>query len=287
MSPRTMATGQNSVFSPIAEHTASVSDSVALRIYSNTKPFNLKIADLQKGLVFVYNGAEVIGEGTGFGVPILKYLDQTYFSSSSALYAGRQDNLTIIRKDFFMDMISRDVFGNVKLENRKARTVIDYLSDMYQKHKHLRFLTVKDLLFRLGVHASFVKVPSKGTVTTTYTIHGDRILVGTDFSLADRASLRKIFVLNEQSSLFFRVYSDSDGLRLADGDIGAWDGVKAQWATIADSQRKVSFTLRKEKDSILRRGREYIKGSMDWVGLDYEVDPNSNTFKYEIKITEG
>jgi hypothetical protein len=282
-----MTTGHNPVFSRIDEHTASVSDSVALRIYSSTKPFNQKIADLQKGLVFVYNGAEVIGEGTGFGVPILKYSDETYFSSLSALYARRQGNLTIIRKDFLVDVASRDVFRNVKLKNRKARTVIDYLSDMYQKHKHLRFLTMKGLLFRLGVHTNFAKVPSRGTVTMIYKIRGERILVETDFSLTDRTSLRKIFILNEQSSLFFRVYSDSDGLRLTDENIGAWDEVRAQWATIGDSQSKVGFSLKKERDSILRRGREYIKGSMDWVGLDYEVDPNSNMFRYEIRITEG
>jgi hypothetical protein len=204
MPSKTMTAVYNPVSARISEHTASVSDSVALRIYSNTKPFNLKIADLQKGLVFVYNGAEVIGEGTGFGVPILKYSDETYFSSSSALYAWRQDNLTMIRKDFLMDVISRDVFRNVKLKNRKARTVIDYLSDVYQKREHLRFLTVKDLLSRLGVHASFVKVPSRGKVTTTYTIYDNSILVETDFSLTSKTDLWKIFVLNEQSSLFFR-----------------------------------------------------------------------------------
>lgn len=287
MLPKTRATIQRPIISSIAEYTIRVSDSIALRVYSSTKPLNLKIADLQKGLVFVNNGKEVIGEGTGFGVPVLKYLDETYFSTSSAIHVTKEDKLTIIRKEFFMDAIARDLFRNARLENRRARTVIDYLSNMYQKHEHFRFLTLKDLLSKLGVHSSFVKMPQRGKVTATYAIQDDRILVVTDFSLVERTNLWKIFVLNEQSSLFFRVYSDSDGLRLTDKNIGAWDDVRAQWATITDSQGMVGFSLKSEKDSVLRRGREYIRGSMDWIGLDYEVNPNGDRFEYEIRIVEG
>jgi len=59
---------------------------VSLRLYASTEPRNLKIADLQKALILVVNGTEAVGEGTGFGLPVLVYSDETYFSGSSKLY---------------------------------------------------------------------------------------------------------------------------------------------------------------------------------------------------------
>ena len=44
------------------KHTIPISRSVSLDVYSSTKPHNLKIAGLQKGLVFVCNGTEKIGK---------------------------------------------------------------------------------------------------------------------------------------------------------------------------------------------------------------------------------
>jgi hypothetical protein len=35
---------------------------------------------------------------------------------------------------------------------------------------------------------------------------------------------------------------------------------------------------------MLRRGRELTKNSLDWIGLDYELNPKDNQFEYEIKI---
>jgi len=287
MLPKTVATRHSPVFSPVAECTVPISDSVALRAYSCTRPFNLKIADLQKGLIFVNNGAEVVGEGTGFGVPILKYPDETYFSSSSSLHVSKQDTLTIVRKEFHMDAVARNKLRNVKLENRKARASINILSNMYQRHGHFRFLILKDLLHTLGVHASFVRVPARGKVTTIYHVQDKSINVKVDFSLVKKTNLRKIFVLNEQSSLFFRAYSDSDGLRLTDENIGAWEDVKARWARITDYYGKVGFSLMSVNGSFLRRGREYLRDLMDWVGLDYEISPNRGIFEYEIGIVES
>ncbi len=71
---------QITTFSAVAKYTLPISNSVVLGVHLDTKPWNMKTADLQKGLILIYNGVDVIGEGTGFGVPILKYSDETYFS---------------------------------------------------------------------------------------------------------------------------------------------------------------------------------------------------------------
>ena len=273
-------------FSPVAKDTFLISDSVALTVHLDTKPHNMKIADLQKGLIFVYNGLDVGGEGAGFGVPILKYSDETYFSGSSTLYVHKHGNLAVVRKEFFMDMVARDRFRNLKLENRKIRTLIDYMSMLYQKHKRLdrSILQVKGFLLRFGVQPSFTKIKSKGKVVVTYIIDRRLILVKMSFSLVDRINLKKAFVLNEQGALFFRTYSDSDGLRLVDEEIGAWNDVKAQSAKITNYRDRIGFGLKNVKGGILRRGRELLKDSLDWVGLDYELSPENDSFEYEIEI---
>jgi hypothetical protein len=50
-----------SIFFPATHHKLTVSDSLALRVYSNTFPQNMKISDLQKGLILSCNGITVIG----------------------------------------------------------------------------------------------------------------------------------------------------------------------------------------------------------------------------------
>jgi len=73
----------DSEFSRVNKYTLPLSASLSLRIYSDTRPFSWKTADLQKGLIVVCNSKEMVGEGTGFGVPVLQYLDDTYFSGSA------------------------------------------------------------------------------------------------------------------------------------------------------------------------------------------------------------
>jgi hypothetical protein len=267
-------------------YTYSISDSVALKIYSDTKPQNLKIANLQKGIILLYNGVEVVGEGTGFGVPIGKYSDETFFSGSSFLEVHKQENSIIIRKEFFMDLIARDKFRSLQLENKKLRRIIDSISLLYQKHKRLaRFiLLAKGLLFKFGVEPVFSRAESKGKLVVTYTINRNRILVKLNSSQLNRNNLQKVFVLNEQGAHFFRKYSDSNGLNLNDDEIGAWKDVTAQSAKIANKQERIGFSLRNVEGTVLRRGREVIKGSLDWIGLDYELNPECDQFEYEIEI---
>jgi hypothetical protein len=71
---------------------------------------------------------------------------------------------------------------------------------------------------------------------------------------------------------------------LNDEEIGAWDDVTAQSAKIADKQERISFSLKRIEGTMLRRGREVAKGSLDWIGLDYELNPEDDPFEYEIEI---
>jgi len=280
--PSTLESKLNS--SPIDTFTIPLSNSLALRAYSDTRPHNWKTADLQKGLILVHNGTEMVGEGTGFGVPILIYANETYFSASAIVCLSRQENLTIIRKEFLMDRIARNRFRSVSLENRKARAILRYIAALYQRHRRLRFLALKGLIGEMDVHSGFVKTIPAGEIIVTYIIGLGRIQVKADFSLLKRENLQRISLLNEQSSRFFRKYLDSDKAELTDGQIGAWDTIRSEWACLTDLQGRFGFRLWQADNSVLRMGREFLKDSLDWVGLDYEIDPRSTVAEYEIEI---
>ena len=265
--------------------TIPLSNSIALEVYSNQKPFNLKIANLQKGLILVYKGKERIDEGTGFGFPALIYPKETYFSGSSTFSVKQTANSIRIIKEFHMDRTARNKFRNVHLENQKARAFIRHLAELYQKNRHLRFLALKEFIVNIGgIEAAFIETTPIGKLIVTYDISGYFINVKVDFSHLKREQPQKIFVLNEQSASFFRKYSDAQHTSLIDEQIGAWDAVDADWACLTDLQGKVGYRLWNVNGSVLRRGREIMKNCMDWVGLDYEVNPHRGTFEYKIEI---
>ena len=269
---------------PVDKHTFSLSDPVSLRVYAGTEPHNLKIADLQKGLILVVNGTEAVGEGTGFGLPVLLYSDETYFSGSSRLYVSQPGDCCVVVKEFIMDRVARNSFRNITLENHAARSFIERLSDLYQGHPRFRFLTLKDLTGRMSIGKVFLKVPSKGKVTVTYTVDKSRIMVKADFKKLEKSGLQKIFMLNEQGTGFFRRYTDSLGTELKDDKIGAWDGTGGEWACLQTLRGEIGFRLWRVKNGVLRRGREFLEGSLDWVGLEYEISRKSDVFEYVIDV---
>jgi hypothetical protein len=81
---------QSSLFSVDEKYTIPVSDSLALRIYSDTSPHNWKIASLQKGLILTYRGREIVGAGAGFGFPTLVCSNELNFSSSARVRIFQQ-----------------------------------------------------------------------------------------------------------------------------------------------------------------------------------------------------
>lgn len=277
------------ILSEVTKYTFLLSESLALSVSLNTEPHTAKTGRLQKGVTLVYKGIEVAGEGTGFGVPVLKYGNETYFSGSSTLQVQKQEDLVVVRKEFEMDMVERAEFRNLRLENGKLRRLIDSISILYQKHGRLArsILLVKSLFLKLGVKESFAKTQTKGKVAVTYTIFPSSLLVKVESDLVDRINLERVFVLNEQSALFFNTCSDSDGSILVDEEIGAWQPVTARSVRICDCQGRIGFSLKTIRGCILRRGREFLANSLDWIGLDYELSPDCDSFEYGIELFGG
>ncbi len=271
-------------FSLVDAHTVPISDSAALRIYSDTRPHTWKIADLQKGLILVRDGKEVVGEGTGFGLPILVCSPETYFSGTSKVFVAQNGEGWVVRKEYAMDRTSRNKFRNVMLENREARSFFAHLAYLYQRHSKFRFLTLKSLTRKIDIDTTFVKTIPAGTVTVTYSIDKRRISVKADFKQLKGVKPERIFMLNEQGATIFREYVDSQNTVLTDGKIGAWDDIGAEWASLAVAGEDFGFRLWRKDGSVLRRGREFLEDSLDWVGLDYEIGSKNTAFEYSIEI---
>ncbi|HVP40674.1 MAG TPA: hypothetical protein VMS95_01810 [Candidatus Krumholzibacteriaceae bacterium] len=271
----------------INEYTVPISDFLTLRIYSDTRPHNWKTADLQKGLILVYKGAETIGEGTGFGVPVVKYDDETYFSGTSRVYVSQQKWPIVVRKEFSMDKIARNKFKGIRLENKKLRGVLRRNAELYQGHRHLRSLLLKDIYMKAGIQSSFVNTASVSKAIVTYCISRDCVKVKADFTLLKRKNIQKLFMFNEQGTRFFRKYTDSTGICAVDREIGAWDVVEAEWASITNLQGDIGFRLKNAKNSVLRRGQEFLEDCLDWVGFDYEINPKCSIYEYNIEILKA
>ena len=257
---------------------------VALRVYSSTHPNNMKIANLQKGLVFVYNGIEQIGEGGGFGLPILKFGDETYFSGTSTVTVTRNGCSTRVHKAFLMDRIARRKFRNVHLQNRVARTFMKQANALYKKCNQPRFLALREFSLNMGFESVFIKTSPVGELAVTYEISDNAIGVKVDSTSLNKKHLQKIFVLNEQSAAFFRMYSDGTSEKILDGQIGAWKAINSEWACLLNPHYKIGYRLWDIKKSVLWRGRETLKSHLDWTGLDYELSPYQNSFEYKIEL---
>jgi hypothetical protein len=68
-----------------APRTLALSQGMAVRLYSGTRPHTGKVARLQKGLVLDIDGSELIEEGFGFGLPLVEVEGQAYLSRSASV----------------------------------------------------------------------------------------------------------------------------------------------------------------------------------------------------------
>ena len=244
------------------------------------------MANLQKGLRLAYKGQELIGEGAGFGVPVVSYINDTYFSGSSSLVFIDQGDSVKLRKEFLMDRVQRKELRGIRLENQRIRAAWRLLDKLYQGHRRLQSVSSIDMVKKMGIKFSFIDADPVGKVVVTYSIGRNRIDAKADFSLLRKNNLRKIFLLNEQGTKFFRRYSDSCGSSMIDGQIGAWRTVDTKSANITNAQGNVGFKLSKKTGSTLYVGRETVASSADWIGLDYELNSGVNAFEYTIRIME-
>ncbi len=260
---------------------------LSLRLYRDSRPNCLETAPLQKGLVLMLDGKELIEEGVGFGVPVIKYKDKTYFSSSAQVSIQKTDSACLIKKTYTLDTISRKRWKTFYLNDKSYSLTRKIFESFYLKNKRLSPLFNKLMELRdiAKIKTEFEKVEPRGTVAVSYQCKPSTIFVNVDFSGLKLEGCREVLVLNEQGSTVFRNYFDSDGLILRDSKIGAWDVVAANEASLLDIKRQIAFSLCNIKSATFFRGWEKTKNRFSWTGLSYSLPPSNDTFSYVIKLS--
>lgn len=273
-------------------YTFQVNKHLSLALSKTPWPNNLKTAGLQKGLVLVLDGVELIQEGLGFGAPVAVYNERIYFSSSSTVrQISEQSDRVVLQKTFIMDSISRKYLNSGRFNlpltpvYDALSSLIEHLEKLYRLNRGIRRIMMGNMRLQafLGIEKRYEKVARKGEVSIIYEISPELLRITAELGALDEG-WQKVCLLNELGSSYFRKYFDSDGRQLYDDEIGAWEKVAAEWAGFSDLKGHLSFVLKSVGKAELFRGREALEGLLAWTGLTYEVRSGNVSFGYDITL---
>lgn len=282
-------TSKNTVLSLIEQNpvTVKLASPLAVRLYPDCRPCCLETSILQKGLVLLLNGEEVVEEGVGFGLPIVKYADKTFFSSKAEISMQRIGDRFRLTKTFVIDTVSVKKLGNnVRIHDRLYSPLRKTFQLLYLKHKRLNplFNAVMETRNLFGVKTEFETVNPRGTVTVTYDCHPNQIKIHADLSNIKLTNCQQILMLNEQGSNIFQTYTDNTRTLLRGDRIGAWDRVETDAAALLSSQSTFGFSVFQVRGALLYRGWENTRGRFSWAGLSYSLKPGKTAFDYTIEL---
>ena len=267
----------------------NLTNRLSVKLYVDSRPHCMETAPLHKGLVLVVDGQEVIEEGMGFGVPVVKYHDKTYFSSSADVKIEKNQSILIVNKTFILDAISRKKFWrSAYIDDDVYSLARKKFEKLYLSNKKFSpfFNEIMELRNLAKIKTEFQKVKPRGIIKVNYEIQASEINVKADFSDLTLDGCEELLVLNEQGSNTFDTYLDADGVKLVGNKIGGWDEATADQAFMLSSKSKVSFCLQRKRGALLFRGWENTKSRFSWAGLNYSLRPNCGIFDYSIRLIQ-
>lgn len=223
-----------------------------LRLYPDTRPHVGKIAGLQKGLVWVAQGHELIEEGYGLGCPIIEMDGVAYNARQATISIARQGEAVLLTKRFIMDTYD----SPSRLLQRKYRPVSPI-----------------------------------GAVIYRYTIRPEGIIeVEVDFS--GLWHWDKAYLMNEQGANWFPIYCDSSGARLEGASLGGWQTTAAARACFISKDGRLAFCIEPRPEGTMYFGRErYLQYNwrgfyyLSWSGVDIEVKGPRPLYRYRIILS--
>ncbi|MGD8997111.1 MAG: hypothetical protein PVH80_03310 [Anaerolineae bacterium] len=232
--------------------TVRLDQELAVRLHATTRPHIGKIASLQKGLVLVHGGRELIEEGYGFGTPIIEVDGVAHISrhaQTSLVQVGTHETLV---KAYRIDVIDRPT----------------------------RFLQVK-----------YQDVHPLGTIVFSYTVRPpDTIDVTVDFSDLD-VQWDRAYLMNEQGARAFTRYRTHAGaLRPAD-EVGIWQEATAPFGCWEAPDYDLRFCVDAPPGQAGFVGRERYNQynwlgvyMLSWSGIDIQVEAPLETYTYSIRV---
>lgn len=258
-----------------------LTDVLSVRLYQDCRPNYLETSPLHKGLVLLYHGRELIEEGVGFGVPVVKYSDKTYFPGEATVSI---DDGTLM-KVYTLNMVSVKKLGGGYIDDRLYSALRRNFERLYlQKKLKGVFNKVMEVRDALKVRTEFQVAKPRGKVAITYSCQPSCIGIHADFSELSLDACREMLMLNEQGSSYFQKYTDSNGNELVGNQIGAWDSVNAGSASLQSISWPLKFSVSSRPGALLYRGYERTRKRFSWAGLSYSIKPNGMDFSYSIDL---
>lgn len=225
---------------------------LALRLYGTTQPHVGKIASLQKGLVLVHQGRELIEEGYGFGLPIIE-ADGVGYNSRRAETSVVSDgaHVTLV-KVYHIDVVDRPT----------------------------QFLRVK-----------YQDIRPRGTVVFSYTVRPPMwIDVTVDFS-GLQADWDRAYLMNEQGARAFTRYWNPAGTLEEGDEVGIWRHTTAPFGCWEAPEHGVRFCVDALDGQAGFVGRERYNQynwlgiyTLSWSGIDIQVEAPLQTYSYAIRV---
>ena len=250
-----------------------LANELSVRLYTDSRPHCMETAPLQKGLVLMLDDEELIDEGIGFGVPVVKYEDKTYFSTSAEVQVQKNNSVFSVKKTFILDTVSKKLWRNTIIDDEFYSVWRKRFAKLYLRRRELSPLLNKVMELReiAKVKTEFLKVKSRGAITVNYEVQPAIINISVDCSDLMLSACEEVLVLNEQGSNIFGEYADTSGLKLVGSKIGAWATVTATNASLLNPKNQLFFTLPKTSGATLFRGYEKTRNRFSWAGLSYSL----------------
>jgi len=272
--------------------TTKSGSSISYQVSSCPQPSFGKTAPVQKGLLPVLDGShtDLCEEGVGFGVPILQYKRDFFFSGTSLVSEEGILERGTAWKKYTMDLIDRRQgrqSPRISMFSWAPQRMYNRIYKSLNGRRVLRLIESKFEWLRPNYDPStFFRVRNRGTVFVSFTVdwEADVVEVAMDFSRIERSGLQHIYVSNELGGNLFESYTDSSGIMLRGDAIGAWDRITASWATLYAPKRNVGFRVEVPESVQAFRGREIIGADISWSGIIFMAPPSTKSLLYRITM---
>ena len=216
---------------------------------------------LQKGLILISNGQELMEEGVGFGVPVLKLGVKTIFPGGIELSCLDKGSRQEISAKYILNLEERITsHGLGSIESRLLYQIKNHLAELYRRSPLTRGpLTAISNAVRSSFawQTTYEDAGYSHVVKVNYAIdcHTGVIAVEVDMVTLAEDGMTELILMNEQGAHHFDLYSDSSGLELKGEKIGSWNEVTAERASFRSNAHRLAFTLQQINGARLFRGR--------------------------------
>ncbi|MFX0078246.1 MAG: hypothetical protein ACFE8O_03315 [Candidatus Hermodarchaeota archaeon] len=271
---------------------------LSFHISDKPEPQQGKSSPIQKGLLpsLQGGGADLCGEGLGFGTPILQYRRDFYFPGSSTVTKSENEIKSYCEKVFHFNLIER--------KQQTFRSDITSFSWTLPRMHNLIYKTnpgrqllklvaiLSDLLFFRGARKQFapqlfIPVKSRGESRSRFNLYKKRRLLEIEcfFDSLERTHLKSIYLANELGGWQFTEYYDSTGLYLVGNQIEPWAKIKGHWAVFYAPKLNVGFRVEIPDEITAYRGREvFEQHDIFWSGVILKLPRSITSCKYQVRF---